>query len=66
MKENKKKILDESAKYLIDISKLVFGGVILSGIMKQSIDPWLLYGIGIPATLFAFMAGIMLYNVTNK
>ena len=46
MKENKKKVLEETAKFMMDISKLTFGGVILGGIMKQGFDPWSLYGLG--------------------
>ena len=33
-KESKEAILSETGRFLIDIAKLVFGGVILAGIMK--------------------------------
>ena len=33
-KERKETVLSETGKFLIDIAKLVFGGVILAGIMK--------------------------------
>ncbi len=39
--------MQECGKFLIDIAKLVFGGVILAGIMKyDSVNPVLLFGIG--------------------
>ena len=66
MKESRKKILDESAKYAMDISKLIFGGVVLSVIMKNDLDPWLLYGFGISATILTFVAGVILYIISNK
>ena len=43
-KESKETILSETGKFLIDTAKLVFGGVILAGIMKyENINPWLLF-----------------------
>ena len=46
-KERKETVLSETGKFLIDIAKLVFGGVILAGIMKyENINPWLLFSIG--------------------
>lgn len=42
-KTNRELALDELGKYLIDISKLVFGGIILAGIMRLDINPiWLI------------------------
>ena len=66
MKENKKKVLEETAKFMMDISKLTFGGVILGGIMKQGFDPWSLYGLGALATLLAFITSLLLYNFLNR
>lgn len=66
MKESKKKVLEELAKYLLDISKLVFGGVILSGIMDQGLNPWCLYGFGISVTAISALVGLRLYKFINK
>lgn len=66
MKENKKKVLEETAKFMMDISKLTFGGVILGGIMKQGFDPWSLYGLGAFATLLAFITSLLSYNFLNR
>ena len=48
--ENEKKtaVLQETGKFLIDIAKLVFGGIILAGIMKyDSINQAWLFSIGV-------------------
>lgn len=37
-KTNKQVMLGELGKYCIDISKLVFGGVVLAGIMKLDVN----------------------------
>lgn len=66
MKESKKKVLEETAKYLMDISKLIFGGVILGGIMKQDFTLWPLFAIGVFATLFTFITSILMYNFLNR
>lgn len=49
MKTNQRKetLLSETGSFLIDIAKLVFGGVILAGIMEyEKLDPLLLFGLG--------------------
>ena len=66
MEKDKKIVLEELAKYLLDISKLVFGGVILSGIMDQGLNPWLLYGVGISVTTISAYVGFKLYGLINK
>ena len=55
-KESKEAILSETGRFLIDIAKLVFGGVILAGIMKyDNINPWLLFSIGGIVVLVCFL-----------
>ena len=47
MKQKKRELLmQESGKYFLDISKLIFGGVILAGIMNLGVDSLYLFGIG--------------------
>lgn len=38
--KRKKEIKLEAGKFCLDISKLIFGGVVLAGIMKQDIDDY--------------------------
>ena len=48
--------MQESGKYFLDISKLIFGGVILAGIMNLGVDSLYLFGIG--ESLVVIFAGI--------
>ena len=65
-KESKETILSETGKFLIDIAKLVFGGVILAGIMKyENINPWLLFSIG-GSVLICFLSGLVLTALSKR
>lgn len=65
--ERKENILSESGKFLIDIAKLVFGGIVLAGIMKfESINTTLLYTIGSIAVVICFIAGLVLTTLSKK
>jgi len=58
MKEEKKKyLMEELGKYCLDVSKLVLGGVILTGIMKQEIEDYTtLFMVG-GVVFFIFLLG---------
>jgi len=57
---------EELGKVLIDIAKLVIGGVILAGLMRQDIQPVWLFSIGgIIAVLF-IMLGLNLISIEKK
>ena len=48
-------VVGEAGKFCLDIAKLVFGGVILAGLMKQDIEYVSLFLIGLGVViLFAF------------
>ena len=64
--KEKEAVLQETGKYLIDISKLVFGGIILAGVMEQSINQWWLFGVGGLSAVLALAAGLVLTAITNK
>ena len=65
--ERKETLLSESGKFLIDIAKLVFGGIILAGIMKfESINTTLLYSIGGTAVMICFVAGLVLMTLSKS
>lgn len=66
-KESKEAILSETGRFLIDIAKLVFGGVILAGIMKyDNINPWLLFSIGGIVVLVCFLSGLTLTALSKR
>ncbi len=60
-KENQKKthvFMYELGKFMVDIAKLVFGGVILAGIMDENIDHQMLFTIGSIVVLAFAMFGL--------
>ena len=66
-KERKETVLSETGKFLIDIAKLVFGGVILAGIMKyENINTWLLFSIGGIVVLICFLTGLLLTVLSKR
>ena len=66
-KERKETVLSETGKFLIDIAKLVFGGVILAGIMKyENINPWLLFSIVGIVVLICFLTGLLLTVLSKR
>lgn len=57
MKQKKRELMmQELGKYCLDMSKLIFGGVILAGIMNLGVENAYLFSIG--GTLVAFFAAI--------
>ena len=48
----------ELGKILIDIAKLVIGGVILAGLMRQDIPPVFLFVIGSAVAVLLIVAGL--------
>ena len=54
-------MLGELGKYCIDISKLVFGGVVLAGIMKLDVNRALLFGLG---TVVVLLLGTVVVLLT--
>ena len=55
--ENRKKISIEMAKYFLDLSKLVFAGIIVTEIIDFNINKLLLFSVGlIFISLLTFLA----------
>jgi uncharacterized membrane protein YraQ (UPF0718 family) len=50
----------EAAKFLLDVAKLLIGGILLTGIMRQDIPPALLFSIGGSVTLLFIIAAFVL------
>lgn len=58
---------EELGKWLIDVAKLIFAGIILIGVMKsKSIDEMQLFGVGGISVLACFMAGLTLIVSAKK
>ena len=52
----------ELGKILIDIAKLVIGGVILAGLMRQDISPIYLFSIGSTVAIVMIITGLFLIS----
>ena len=52
--------------FFVDVSKLIIGGVILAGLMKQDIDYLILSIVGGITVIFFLSFGIWLINYANK
>ena len=62
--ERKEKFAEKFGDYCLDISKLVFGGIVLAGVMELDVNPYLLFGIGLFIILFA-TAGFLMNDLFN-
>lgn len=64
--KTKSELYDKFSSYALDLSKLVFGGVILAGIMGMQVDTNLLFLIGglsvIVLTLLGFILIVLKHN----
>ena len=55
-------MMQESGKYCLDMSKLIFGGVILGSIMNLGVNNTLLFGIGGVFVVFLAVIGFVFYS----
>ena len=51
---------------LIDIAKLVIGGVLLASIISENINTMLLYGAGTVFAVLLVFLGFRMYKIKNK
>ena len=56
----------ELGKVLIDIAKLVIGGVILAGLMRQDIPPVYLFAVGGVVIVLMIVTGLILISWKEK
>ncbi|MBQ9356804.1 MAG: ABC transporter permease [Prevotella sp.] len=67
MKLKKKELLyQEAGKYFLDLSKLVFGGIILAEIMNLNINDGAIFGIGGVAVVGFALFGFHYYSKSKK
>ena len=63
MKQKKRElIMQESGKYCLDMSKLIFGGVILAGLMNMGVNSTVLFGVGGPLVVLLAALGFIFYS----
>ena len=63
---SKRVFYKEFGNYCLDISKLVFGGIILAGIMELDISRFILFGIGATIVLLTAITGFIFVRLSNS
>jgi len=56
----------EASHFALDMAKLIFGGVILAGIMDLDVDKWVLFLVGGLIVLIMILLGTFLYFMAIK
>ena len=65
-KETLSKLYLETSRYSLDLSKLIFGGIILSGIMGMQIEKAYLLIVGLIAVILTALFGFIMFLLANK
>lgn len=61
-KSPSKALYEEVGKYLLDVSKLIFGGVILAGVMNLNVDKLVLFIVGGTSVVLSAILGFVLFK----
>jgi len=66
--ENEKKelVFQEAGKYCLDLSKLIFGGIVLAGIMKLDVNSYVLFVLGTIVVVITALLGFKLISISKK
>lgn len=65
--KTKELVLIKSGDYMLDMSKLVFGGIVLVLIMQiKGINNYLLLALGIITVLLFSILGIIFFHISQK
>lgn len=59
-------VKEKAGDFLLDIAKLIFGGVILAGIVAEGVNKFWLYVIGGVIFLLCLLFAFVLYKITKK
>lgn len=65
-KKEKQELFSQANKFFVDIAKLVFGGVILAGILKQDVDFWMLIAGGASVMAIMLYAAYLMFRNSKK
>ncbi len=63
--ERKEKFAEKFGDYCLDISKLVFGGIVLAGVMELDVNPYWLFDIGLFIVILFATAGFLMNDLFN-
>ena len=59
-------VKEKAGEFLLDMAKLIFGGIILSGIVNEPIHRWVIYSLGVFFSVFLILMGFVLIDNSNK
>ncbi|WP_288735160.1 DUF6722 family protein [uncultured Parabacteroides sp.] len=59
-------VKEKAGEFLLDMAKLIFGGIIFSGIVNEPINRWVIYSLGVFFSFFLIMMGFVLIDNSNK
>ena len=65
-RKDRQELFAQVSKFFVDIAKLVFGGVILAGILKQDVDFWMLISGGAVVMAIMLYAGYLMFRNSKK
>ncbi len=63
--KNDRWFAEKLGDFLLDMAKLVFGGVILAGIMESDVNLYWLFGIGGFATVWLISTGFLVLRLSH-
>lgn len=61
-KTSQRALYEEAGKYLLDVSKLIFGGVILAGVVNLEVDKIVLFIVGGASVVLSAILGFILFK----
>lgn len=59
-------VKEKIGDFFLDISKLIFGGIILSSIVNEPINKWVIYSLGLFFSLLLMLLGFALIDNSKK
>lgn len=65
-RKERQELFSQANKFFVDIAKLVFGGVILAGILKQDVDFWMLIAGGTSVMAILLYAAYLMFRNSKK
>lgn len=59
-------VKEKVGEFLLDMAKLVFGGLILSSILSEPINRWVIYSLGVFFSSLLMMVGFILIDNSKR
>ncbi len=56
------KLKEKAGDFALDVAKLIFGGIILSSIVNEPINKWVIYSLGAFFSFFLIILGFVMIS----